>query len=335
MKLANRTPLAVMAFPMVDIQGETFLTVVAKGAFEVRKDEPLRLAETKASIRTTAIPWEGDRPSSLRYDDDLGPFKPYTDVIVNGTAYAPGGVRSLSWRAGIEIGALAKYVTVTGPRAWVHTPFLGWALTDIVAVRSVRLRYEHAFGGAEVEQNPVGIGACDPRKVDKKATIDAPRILTADGRTPRMGEAYPVEGFGALAKSWQPRRARAGTFDEAWMEHGGRRLPDDFDATYWNAAHSDLQAEGFLCGDEEVMLTALHPEHAELGFRLPSLIVAVGAVHASGLRHGSPARLDTVLIDADELRAELTWRATLPVFEGGIDSVHVAMRAAPRIGDVA
>ncbi len=326
MKLDNRTPLAAMAFPMVDLAGDSFLTVIAKGLFDVKKGEPLRLSPSPSRIRTASVPWEAEKHSSLRYEDDLAPFKTCTDIIVNGTAYAPGGQRAPAWRAGVRVGAVRKYMTVTGPRAWVHAPLLGWSLTPIVPVHRVPLRYELAFGGDGFEANPVGVGYCDPRTADTSQLVAAPQLLPEDGRAPVFGEPYPVEGFGAIARAWQPRRGRAGSFGEAWATQEARRLPEDFDGSYWNAANPDLSADAFLRCNEEVTLTALHPEHAELAFRLPSLLVAAGAVHASGFRNASPARLDTVIIDADELRVELSWRVALPLFKGGVESVHIAMR---------
>jgi len=326
MILKNKTPLAVMAFPKVDLDGDPFLVVVAKGIFDIIKDESAKLSEQRASIRIVAVAWEKQTPSSLRYEDDLAPFKVGTDVIVNGTAYAPGGARLPSWRAGLQVGAFKKDVTVTGPRAWVHTPLLGWSLTETIPVQRVPLRYEHAFGGEGFQGNPIGRGHCDVRRADRSRAIEAPQVLTAEGRTPMLGEEYPVEGFSAIVKSWQPRRARAGTFDQEWAAQGGKSLPIDFDGSFWNAAHPDLCLGSFLRGAEDVTLTALHPEHTRLCFRLPSLVVAVGVVYSSGYRHGVPARLDTLLIEPDEMRAELSWRAALPMQKSGIAGVTVAMQ---------
>ncbi|TKD12429.1 DUF2169 domain-containing protein [Polyangium fumosum] len=224
----------------------------------------------------------------------------------------------------MRVGAMRKYVTVTGPRAWVHTPLLGWSLTQTVPTRSVDLPYEFAFGGEGFEANPVGIGVLDTQSFAAQRMIPAPRILTADGRAPRFGEPYPVEGFGALARTWNPRKAFGGTPGAAPLDL--MQWPDGFDMRFFCAAPPDLVGDGFLRGHEEARLLALHPAHAEFAFRLPSLLVAVGAVHASGFRHGSPARLDTIVIDADVMRVELTWRATMPVYKGGIESLHVAMR---------
>ena len=356
MIIMNKTPLTTIAFPIVDDDGDLMLTVVAKGTFDIVPGDLARFSAQPSPIRITPVRWDMKNPSSVRYEDDLAPFKPSTDVIVNATAYAPGGKPLPLWRAGVRVGALQKRVTVTGPRAWVHTPLLGWSLTEPVAVRQVPLRYELAFGGEGFEENPVGKGYLDPAKIDKSKAIPAPQILPtpplhaalrsnaelerglggevgrAAGAVKSVGGAYPVEGFGAIAKPWQPRRARAGTFDETWAAQEKPSLPADFDMSYWNAAHPDLCVDGFLRGDERVTLTAMHPEHESLLFRLPGQLVAVGLVHGSGFRHGAPARLDTVFIDADAMRVELTWRATMPLFKVAVKSLHIAIGSLQSVG---
>lgn len=332
MKIHNKTPLVPLTLPMVDENGAPMLSVITKGTFDIVPDKPATFSKTPASIREAPIFWDSEKPSSLRFEDDIAPFKPCTDVIVNGTAFAPGGKPLPSWRAGIRVGSLQKQVVVTGPRAWVHTPLLGWSLSPIVPVRHAPLRYELAFGGAGCDENPVGIGRVDRARVDKSKTVLAPQILCGDGVTPRFGEAYPVEGFGAINRMWQPRRGFAGSFDVKRLQQEGKTLPEDFSIVYWNAAHPDLCADSFFRGDEEVVLTAMHPEMATIRFGLPNQLVAVGLVHASGFRHGSPARLDTIFIDVDTMKMELTWRTTIPLFKEAVASVHIAMRPLQPIG---
>jgi len=58
----------------------------------------------------------------------------------------------------------------------------------------------------------------------------------------------------------------------------------------------------------------------------------VGLVHGSGFRHGAPARLDTVFIDADAMRVELTWRATMPLFKVAVKSLHIAIGSLQSVG---
>jgi hypothetical protein len=325
-KTNNSTPLSMITFRSVDQEDEPFQVVVLKGTFTIVKDAKIELAEAQAPIRTVEEAWDKTNPSSLRFEDDLAPVKPGTDVVVNATAFAPGGKPAAQWHAGIKVGAIKKRVLVTGPRVWVHVPLLGWSLSPIVPVRSVPLRYERAFGGESYEKNPVGVGFVNPRQVDRSREVLAPQILLEDGRVPVFGEAYPVEGLAAVAKAWLPRRARAGTFDDAWAAERRPKMPVDFDVGYWNAAHPDLIGEDFLRGDEEVRLENLHPEHAALAFQLPSLTVAAVMTDRNGFRYGSPGRLDTVWIDAEAMRVELTWRVTLPLFKHGAARLDVRMR---------
>jgi hypothetical protein len=191
----------------------------------------------------------------------------------------------------------------------------------------VPLRYEKAFGGSGNAENPVGVGYVDPKKVDRASEVPAPQILTADGRAPVFGEPYPVEGLGAISKLWEPRRARAGTFDDALPIEKQPRIPKNHDPLFWNAAPLDLIGDGFLRGYEDVELENLHPEHAKLSFTLPGLVVAAAIVDRVKYRYGSPARLDTVWIDAEAMQVELTWRVTLPVYKHGVARIDVGMIA--------
>ncbi len=83
-----------------------------------------------------------------------------------------------------------KFVTVTGPRAWMFTPLLGWSLTPAVAVHRVPLRYEFAYGGPGFAPNPLGIGYVDSRKLDNRSVIPAPQLLTDDAVRLVFGKDY-------------------------------------------------------------------------------------------------------------------------------------------------
>ncbi|WP_170229446.1 DUF2169 family type VI secretion system accessory protein [Polyangium fumosum] len=334
MKIRNRTPFSPYTFQTLDTDDDPFQVVIAKGTFDIVPDAPLSLSAEQDPIRTCDTYWDNQKPSSLRWEDDLAPFKPCTDVVVNATAYAPSGRPSPEWLAGITIGDRAKRVLVTGTRAWAYAPLVGWSLGPVTPVTEMPIRYEHAFGGfverdgiVEVhQQNPVGVGFVDRRRLHTAQTIPAPTILSPDGRVPVLGEPYPVEGLSAIAKPWLPRRARAGSFDDAWVKNRHPRLPHDFGHAFYNCAHPDLMHDGFLRGDEEIRLERLHRAHEILVVRLPSLVVAVAIVDRDDYRYGSPARLDTLHIDAERSKAILTWRAVLPLYKHGIRYIDIAMR---------
>ncbi len=291
MMICNKTPLSLFTFSSVDLEEEPFQVVIAKGIFDIVPGSFVELSPAQEPIQ----------------EDEAAPFKLGTDIVCHATAYAPTGERARSWRVRLAIGECKKSLTVTGPRAWVHAPLLGWSLSPIVPVRKVPIRYELAFGGEGYAPNPAGMGHVDPRRADKTRALAAPQILAADGRPPVFGEPYPVENFGAIPPSWLPRR----------------------DATYFDAfsvAHPDLVTRGYLSGHETVTLENLHPEHARLTFRLPDLLVAAAILDRAGFRYGAPLRLDTVSIDVERMRVVLIWRASPPLYRDGIARVDLAMQ---------
>ncbi|NUQ74537.1 MAG: DUF2169 domain-containing protein [Polyangiaceae bacterium] len=334
MKIRNRTPLTPYTFQALDLDDDPFQVVIIKGTFDIVHGAALTLSMQQEPIRTCDAYWNDEKPSSLRWEDDLAPFKPGTDIVINATAHAPGGRPMREWLSGVTVGGQTKRVLVTGPRVWAHAPLMGWALGPVTPITEMPIRYEHAFGGlverdgmVEVhQQNPVGVGFVDIRRLNTSQVIPVPTILTPDGRVPVLGEPYPVEGLSAIAKPWLPRRARAGTFDSEWIKNRHPRLPRDFDHAFYNCAHPDLMSHGFLRGDEEIRLERLHREHENLLFRLPALVVAAAIVDHDGYRYGGPARLDTLYIDAEQSQAMLTWRATLPLYKHGVRHIDIAMR---------
>jgi hypothetical protein len=125
--------------------------------------------------------------------------------------------------------------------------------------------------------------------------------------------------FGPIGRTWQPRLARAGTYDNDWLCERAPLPPADFSDRYYNAAPDDQQVEGYLRGDEEVRLTNLHPTHSYLTFFLPGLrlrAIVASAGSEDGDLSGMSLRevnvnLDTLWVDADALQLALVWRARI------------------------
>lgn len=123
-------------------------------------DGPLQLSKKQEPIVLTDEYFAELNKSSVRQESDLSPFKPKCDVIVNATAYAPGGVPSFEFVAGVRIHSrpeetgesglliLEKKLLVTGPRVWEKGLMGGWTLKPAsTAITSLPIRYEYAFGG--------------------------------------------------------------------------------------------------------------------------------------------------------------------------------------------
>jgi hypothetical protein len=190
--------------------------------------------------------------------------------------------------------------------------------------------------------NPLGAGWVDARWEDALARAEqplpdllpAPQVedpgapLTAldvvrhpDGLTDAAGIARAAEGYrhtpaglSWLGRAWTPRIQRAGTYDDAWLASRHPFLPADFSFEYWNAAPRDQQIEWPTRGlDVELWnLTPLaQSRDGYVGFEVPPHRAFVMA-YVSGLPIPVPARLDTVVVDAEAMKVACVWRALVP-----------------------
>ena len=88
-------------------------------------------------------------------------------------------------------------------------------------------------------------------------------------------------------------------------------LPDDFDARFNVSVLHDQWSSMPLRGDEAVEVLGATPEGA-WRFTLPRMSPGF-ASFVSDRRTDHPTHLDTILIDADLGRVELTFRAAVPL----------------------
>jgi len=176
---------------------------------------------------------------------------------------------------------------------------------------------ERAFGGTEGTdrgpvagpRNPVGRGfrpsgtGKELRGTPLPNLEDPAAPLTAPRDTP------PPAGFAPIAAHWEPRRSFAGTYDAGWQASRAPYLPTDFDARFFQLAPHPLVAGRYLQGGELVDVRGATP-NGTLQFQLPALRVHVD--YRLGRNSQSrPAVLDTVIVEPDESRLVLVWRAAL------------------------
>ncbi len=318
MILRNYTRFRPFLFDSRDPQGREFGVFILHGAFRLVPGGPIPLEKEQPVVGATDV-FHGDPgTSSLRSEGGLAPFKRRADVHINAVAHAPGGWPTPAWLVRAQVGKVEKALRITGPRRWVRGPG-GFLLTEPEPCATVPVRYEHAFGGiwrnnwgeSDVfEQNPLGRGHLPEGELPVDLTFEAPQIEAPDDPVKEIGKAYSPEGLGPMPPSWLPRRALAGTFDEAWKRERWPDLPLDFDYGFHNSAHPDLVYPGYLRGDEEILLENLHPS-GSLQFQLPSYEVGLIALLKSGSRAVVPMLLDTLMIDVPAERVYLTWRGAI------------------------
>jgi len=311
----NRTPFSTELFSFPDSQGQEIAVLVLSAAFVFDQNGNVFTLDPQPPVRIADEHFGDPASTSIRYESDTALYKPWVDVILNGSAYAPRGKAISTLIASLEIADIHKELLVLGDRkkliSGVHsrpTPF-----------QQMPICYERAYGGCDVSssdpkhhkiftQNPVGFGYCGVRSIHTDIESQLPNIEYADPQS-KFAKKIPA-GFGAVARSWSPRRELAGTYDDNWLENQWPLLPTDFNDRHCQAAPLDQQSRR-LCGGEVVRLRNLTPE-GEWRFLLPTLDVPVRLFFHDGME-ATRTSLDTVLIEPDQRQVTLSYRLRLPV----------------------
>lgn len=307
-----------------------------------------------------------DNPDLLLHDTDLFPFKPATDVVLNGFAYAPSGLRK--FQASLQIGASAKSLLVLGNRRGALSSTQRILISDPDPVDRVPLRYDRAYGGRDAAaeakygnpaallqpyvdesvdlsrsspylypRNPCGVGYLVEATPEAAARVTLPnledpsdplspdRLVVGD---PARWTAMPIpQSLTWMAYGWFPRVAYFGLVpDHAEMEKAvaevergwapenvmeDRPFAEKLSFRAANGASLGLQLP-YLRGDEECVLTNIHPKHREFRFRLPGEAPRIWTDGRNGKLNETTPVIHTVLIEAEESRVSILWRGSAP-----------------------
>ncbi len=206
MEFSNYMPFPALAFESFAPDGASFHTVVLRQTFELRHGS-LVLAQQQKPLATSDRFHGEPNLSSVAEESDLAPYKPFCDVLVNGTAYAPQGRPVPRFVAGVRIVSapvqpdddagvpttkvlLDRRLSIMGPRYFVRRSMFGrsmnrlakvaslgivrpidWRLTPPEPIAALPVRYEYAWGGQ------CRIDAQDPasKRVPKAFRLDDKR----------------------------------------------------------------------------------------------------------------------------------------------------------------
>ncbi len=302
--------------PTLAADGSIQLVVMIKLRVQVDRFGRTRRTEG-AEILRADLPQDPDAPetSSLRSPADLCLRKPSTDVILVGHA-RPAKAGTAEMDVMVRVGPVQKALRVFGARYW-RRGVTGLHPSAPEPIEAVPLVWELAFGGfdsgdgklLEEPRNPVGRGlkvSVDDLVDQLTPAIEDPNDLVTSHRSrPRPAGVAP------LMRHWEPRRTYAGTYDEEWKNTRMPLPPLDFDERFNQAADPSLITPAYLRGGEPVQLLGVGPRGAAQT-ELPRAHWFVGA-RVDGRLVEHPPDLDTVLIDADALTIDLTWRARVPL----------------------
>jgi hypothetical protein len=232
-----------------------------------------------------------------------------------GCAHSPQG-KAAEVDVVLRIGERIKAARVFGDRFW-KTGIINHSKSDPVPFDQMPLVWERAYGGtveeksgkfASVPKNPVGAGLW----TSKYKELYVPKLPNVEDLKNLIGSISdrpePL-GFAPIAPHWQPRIGYAGTYDEAWQKKRMPYLPDDFDLRFFNSAPADLIFSPYLSGGEEIEAVGVLPQGRRLKFRLPKYNFNL-AFFVAGRRFERQPNLDTVIIEPDQNRVSLIWRAS-------------------------
>jgi hypothetical protein len=327
--------------------GEHVLSVLLKRSYRIASRAACLRAEADRKLVPGDKHWGDPMNTSVKWESDFVPFKLATDVVLNGTAHAPGGGKTTELTASLQVGQYGKAVRVIGDRVAYYRDGATPGFTDPAPFATMELRYERAYGGVDIYSDPkvqciyarnhLGRGyavANVPRAVDK---LPLPNLEDVnDPLTPERltighfihWERQPMPaGFGWWQKVWRPRALYAGVMPadraaEQELRAAYRKLVPkeqlamydqtglpDMDFRYFNGASPGLVFP-YLAGDEPVRAVNVTPE-GELMFRLPGERPRIALDIGAGPQE-APVVLQTVMIHMDERELDLVWRAAVP-----------------------
>ncbi|MBA2479298.1 MAG: DUF2169 domain-containing protein [Planctomycetes bacterium] len=327
MDLTHPSELTALAAWTMDQGGRTRLLITMVGAFtcagDVAEPEPIRTEDA----------FSGEAgASTVTAVTDLGWSKTATDVILYADALAPAtGARSCS--VSLAIGPIAKTVRVVGDRIWMKRLFR-WIASDPQPFESMPLVWERAFGGTLTtrdgspvmdERNPIGIGLYHPDADLALAGLRLPNIEHPAHLFTAPHERPDPAGFTPICAHWQPRRAFAGTYDDAWQRDRAPFVPADFDPRFLQCAPRDQIVSGHLSGDEEVRISGIAPL-GEYCFRLPGVSPVVTVKPSGRIAVDIPSTIQTVTLRPAKDRVVLAWRAEWHGSAGDISAIRIAVR---------
>lgn len=316
----NTTGMSAGLTVAADPHGRDHCVVVVKGTFVVSAAGELTPAEQQEPLIACDVPHGDPAVSSLRYECEFALTKPRADVLINGSAFSPSGRPVESLDVSLEIGERRKVVRVTGDRIW-ERGLTGIRPSEPSPFSEMPLRFERAFGGSDHShadprhqgtelRNPVGVGF---HKNPEPASVEGrplPNLEDPESLLQHRSDTPPPVGFGSIGRAWQPRAGYAGTYDERWLAERFPFLPEDFDPLYFQSAPLDQQLP-LLRQGERIRCLNMSPD-GPVVFTLPAIECPV-RFRFRERDVSMQASLDTLLVEPDQRRVLLLWRASVPI----------------------
>lgn len=165
MEFINATRMAADCAMGIDVAGRESLVVVIKGTFVLPRDgESMRLTDDQCPL-TVADTFTGEPGRSAPIlESDFAPRKRSCDVLLIGSAHAPGGRPVPRMQVGLRVGSVVKHFDVVGERRWIAGMGVIRASAPAPFERQT-ISYDVAFGGVDqASPDPREHAACDANR---------------------------------------------------------------------------------------------------------------------------------------------------------------------------
>src|SRR5256886_11383596 len=116
LQLTNGTPFPGTIYLIRDAEGIDSLFTVVKGTLTF--GERLSLAEQQVPVALVDAYHGEPGKSSIKLPSDVSLMKPGTDVLLLGSAHAPGGQATTQMEVSLAAGPVRQTVRVFGGRGW-------------------------------------------------------------------------------------------------------------------------------------------------------------------------------------------------------------------------
>jgi hypothetical protein len=291
MDIVNETGFPYFQFEKVGYYGELFNVIAVSQTFDIPKSDGICSVADKQCALVKADTWYGEPElSSLRTVSDFIWRKVRADILLTGSAWHAGEPVN-AWQAEFHVGHLNRKIDICGPREWQFVKG-GWQHTNPEIVDNVSLRHELASSS---EYNP--FGRRPPSSIVQISPIMAPQLSASPG---------------AVCRSWPSRLRYAQGFTPAWQESVMPFYPAEFDVAFFNSAPLEQQYDGYLLGNEKIVLKGLLRSAATRTCFLPGLRVVAKTPHPDQSLSRLHLQADTLTCHTDDEQITLVWRLALP-----------------------
>ena len=182
----------------------------------IEEQEPLVMADTFTGKPGFSAPDQ---------EVDFAPRKNRCDVLVRGSAWAPGGRPAERVTVGVRVRDWKKVFVVTGDRQWI-SGMAGFRASGSAPFVSKAISYDVAFGGADTfsedpaehrafMRNPVGRGWHHNLKSKYVEGTPLPNTEELDHPIEVPNGDYLPMSFGPVGRGWSSRLPYTGTSQSA------------------------------------------------------------------------------------------------------------------------